>query len=238
MLQTDQTPEAFVKELLFNIGKSLRREADADKIIDMGTVASSMIKILTDIPKMMKGLWIQVPGVSDRTIRAETPKEVEKMKKHPPQFAPGSKPVGEEIPVQYKTMIEPGPWRHRRNRPDIILTGRPADQLNAALKMFEKVKKLYRIIGFYLGKENVPVEDTMRNAGFPDGLLEGIDHLHRVLKKGPHAPEVGERKVKTAELLMPLSYKIAQTFAGKKIKTLTEEDMCLNSYPLFYPCKG
>ena len=216
-LKTDQTPEAFFKELFFNIGKSLRREFDADKIIDTGTVATSLAGILSDMPKMLKNLWIQVPGVSDRTIRAETPKEVEKMKKHPPQFAPGSKPVGEEIPIQYKTMIEPGPWRHRRNRPDIILTGKPADQLNAAMNMFEKINKLYRIIGFYLGKDNMKVEDTMRNAGFPDGLLEGIDHLHRILKKGPHAPDVGERKDKTADLLLPLSYKLAKKFVSKMV---------------------
>jgi hypothetical protein len=229
-LKTDQTPEAFLKELFFNIGKSLRREFDADKIIDTGTVATSLASILSDLPKMLRNIWVQVPGVSDRTVRAETSKQVEKMKKHPPQFTPGSKPQQDEIPVQYKTMIEPGPWRHRRNRPDIIMTGKPADQLNEALKMIEKVKKLYRIIGFYLGKENVPVEDTMRNAGFPDGLLEGIDHLHRILKKGPHAPpEVGERKDKMAELLLPLSYKLAQKFASKEIKTLTEKDMYFNA---------
>ena len=57
----------------------------------------------------------------------------------------------------------------------------------------------------------------MRNAGFPDGLLEGIDHLHRILKKGPHAPEVGERKEKTSEWLLPLSYKLAQKFASKMV---------------------
>lgn len=29
---------------------------------------------------MLKNLWIEAPGVSDRSIRAETSKEVEKMK--------------------------------------------------------------------------------------------------------------------------------------------------------------
>ena len=75
-LKTDKTPEAFLKELIFNIGKGLRKESDADKIIDVGTVATSIAGILSDLPKMMQNLWIQVPGVSDRTIRGEMSKEV------------------------------------------------------------------------------------------------------------------------------------------------------------------
>jgi len=216
-LKTDQTPEAFIKDLLFNIGKSLRKEFDADKIIDVGTVATSLASILSDIPKMMRNLWVQVPGVSDRSVRAETSKEVEKMKRHPPQFAPGTKPEEEEIPIQYKTMIEPGPWHHRRTRPDIILTGKPTEQLNDALKMFEKIKKLYRIIAFYLGKDALRVEDTRHGVGYPDGLLDGIDHLHRILRRGPHAPEVQE-----AKLILPLSYKLARKFLDQGMKILTE----------------
>jgi hypothetical protein len=172
----------------------------------------------------MRNLCIQVPGVSDRTVRAETPKEVEKMKKHPPQYAPGTKPVPEDLPVQYQTMVEPGPWRHRRNRPDFILTGKPEDQLNNAMKMFEKIRKLYRIIGFYLGRTNTKPEDIMRDAGYPDGLLEGIDHLHRILRRGPHAPEVGGER-KTAQLHMPISFKLAHEFIDKQIEILSKTEM-------------
>jgi hypothetical protein len=83
--------------------------------------------------------------------------------------------------------------------------------------MFEKIKKLYRIIAFYLGKDASRVEDTRHGVGYPDGLLDGIDHLHRILRSGPHAPEVQE-----AKLILPLSYKLARKFLDQGMKILTE----------------
>jgi hypothetical protein len=35
-------------------------------------------------------------------------------------------------------------------------------------------------------------EEKIHHAGFPGGLLEGIDHL-QILAKGPHTPEVEKR---------------------------------------------
>jgi hypothetical protein len=219
LTKKEETPEKFLNELMKQIGNGLRHHTKStDEIVDLGTVVTSVLAILKDIPRRMTKIKMNVPGVKGTPGKPYSPggmtkhlkaEEIEAAKEPERHFGPSPKTKEpRETPSHLKYLTQPGPLRIRPSGYDITIT-----RLQEARDLKDKVDKLHSLLEKIVAPEKI---ETI----YPHGLLDGLDQLLKEEHKGIHAPTSNpkeEEKARKAIYLgpsTPQTFRIAEKFAG------------------------